>query len=145
MAPSDSRRFEQGEGAPTLLSEERLIELAGKAQTPAEHDALREHYLALAKRYEAQVEDHLAMARMYRANPNRRGGDPVTHCDRLVRIARDSAQEARAIATEHEQMAGASRYAAFTSLPGPAGPVSPTRQDREAPPAARGTRSRRFR
>ena len=105
VAPPDSERFDRGEGALALLPEAQLIALAGKANTPAEHGALQEHYLALAAQYESQTADHLAMGRMYRANPNRRGADPATHCDRLVRLSREAAGEARAIAAEHEQMA----------------------------------------
>src|SRR5262245_39766935 len=48
--PSDGARFQGGSGAPEP-TERELNALAAKASTPADHHALQEYFLTLAKRY----------------------------------------------------------------------------------------------
>jgi hypothetical protein len=109
--PSNSARFEGGEGARVVEVHDREIhDLAAKATTPADHRAIEEYFKSLEKRYNAEVSEHVAMAQAYRAAANRRGGgDPAAHCDRLVKASREAANEARAIAAEHEQAASVAR------------------------------------
>jgi hypothetical protein len=103
-APAESARFEHGEGAPAPTDQE-LRALAARARTPADHRALGEYFLTIAQRHTAEAEAHTWMAQAYRGNANRRGGDPAAHCDRLVKLSREAAEEARAAATEHTQLA----------------------------------------
>jgi hypothetical protein len=100
-APRGAARFEGGAGAPAPTAEE-LSALAAKASTPADHRALEEYFLTLAKRYTADAKDHVAMAQAYRGT---RIAQAAVHCDRLVTLSRDSAKEATEAAAMHKQRA----------------------------------------
>jgi hypothetical protein len=103
--PHGGAPFEGGAGAPAPTAEQ-LTALAAKASTPADHRALQEYFLTLAKRYTADANDHLAMAHAYRGT---RIAQAAVHCDRLVAVSRDEAKEATAAAAMHKQLAGAGR------------------------------------
>jgi hypothetical protein len=103
-APADATRFEHGEGAPAPTNEE-LVALAARARIPADHRALAEYFVTVAARHTADADAHARMAQAYRGMANRRGGDPAAHCDRLVKLSRDAANEARAAAGTHTQLA----------------------------------------
>jgi hypothetical protein len=98
--PLGSARFEDGKGAPAPTDRE-LNALAARARTPAEHRALEEYFMTLAARHTKKATEHTAMAQAYRGNANRRGGDPAVHCDRMTRLSREAAEEARGAAAEH--------------------------------------------
>jgi len=102
--PVDSARFEHGEGTPAPTDSE-LAALAARARMPADHRALAEYFATVAARHTADAETHSRMAQAYRGNGNRRGGDPAAHCDRLVKLSREAAAEARAAATQHTELA----------------------------------------
>ena len=105
VAPVDGLHFEAGEGARQPTDQElRLAAL--DARTPWEHAALEEYFVALAARRTAEANAHLAMAQAYRGNPNRRGGDPAVHCDRMAKQAREAAAKAEAAAFDHRQLVG---------------------------------------
>ena len=59
-APKDGARFHGGAGAPESTSKE-LDALAAKANTPAEHRALEEYFLTLAKRYSNEANEHVTL------------------------------------------------------------------------------------
>ena len=82
-----------------------VVELIVTAKTPAEHGKLSKQFAAESARYTAEADRHAAMAAGYRANPNRRGGDPAIHCDRFVQQMRDAATAARELAAYHERVA----------------------------------------
>jgi hypothetical protein len=103
--PRGAERFERGVGAPAATTEE-LTALAAKASTPADHRALQEYFVALAKQYGADVNDHLAMAQAYRSVQI---AQAAAHCDRLAALSRDEAKESNAAAATHTQLAGAAR------------------------------------
>jgi hypothetical protein len=103
-APTEGARFVHGEGAPAATDAE-LAALAARAQAPADHRALAEYFLTVAARHTANAEAHGRMAQAYRGAANRGGGDSASHCDRLVRLSRDAAAEARAAAAEHKELA----------------------------------------
>jgi hypothetical protein len=103
--PREGARFEGGAGAPEPTKQD-LSALAAKASTPADHRALEEYFLTLAKRYTADAEEHLAMAQAYRGT---RIAQAAVHCDRLVAVSRDSAKEAAEAAAMHKQLAGVAR------------------------------------
>jgi hypothetical protein len=99
--PADAARFEAGEGAPEP-TEVELTALAARAATPAEHRAVQEYFLTIAKRYTAEASEHTAMAASYAGT---RIAQAATHCNRLVAEARESAREATEAAAKHGQFA----------------------------------------
>ena len=103
--PLDSSRFQAGAGAPEPTDAE-LKAMAAKASTPAEHRALAEYFLTLAKRYTATADQHATLAQAYR-------GTKIAHAstihDHLARLARDSAKEATVAAEMHNQFATIAR------------------------------------
>jgi hypothetical protein len=105
VAPADGKRFEAGEGARKPTDRE-IGEAAANANSPADHRAIEEYFVTLAARRTAEANTHVAMAQAYRGNPNRRGGDPAAHCDRMIKLLREAATEAQAAAKEHRQLRG---------------------------------------
>lgn len=103
--PRDAARFEGGAGA-SKPTEQELNALAAKVSTPAEHRALAEYFQTLAKRYTADADAHVAIARSYRGTRIAQAAD---HCDRIVANARASAKEATAAADMHLQFANIAR------------------------------------
>lgn len=103
--PRGAERFEGGAGAPTPTTE-ALTALAAKASTPADHHALQEYFLTLAKRNAAEANDHVAMAHAYRGT---RITQAAVHCDRLAALSRDKAKEATEAAAMHKQLGGVAR------------------------------------
>jgi hypothetical protein len=103
--PRDAARFEAGAGAPGP-TEAELKALAAKAVTPADHRALEEYFLTLARRYTTEANDHATIAMSYRGT---RIAQAAAHCDRIVANARESAKEATAAAAMHGQLAGVAR------------------------------------
>ena len=104
-APTAGSRFEGGAGAREPTDQE-LKALAAKAGTPAEHRALEEYFLTLAKRYAADAKAHAATASTYRGT---RIAQASVHCDRLVALAQKEAKEATEAAAMHKQLAGVAR------------------------------------
>ena len=80
--PAGGARFEGGAGAPAP-TEQELNALAAKASTPADHRALEEYFLTLAKRYTAEANEHVAMANTYRGT---RIAQAAVHRDRLGQV-----------------------------------------------------------
>ena len=80
--------------------------MAAKASTPAEHRALEEYFLTLAKQYTADATEHATTANTYRGT---RTTQAAVHCDTLVRLSKDAAKEATAAAEMHKQLAGVAR------------------------------------
>jgi hypothetical protein len=103
--PPDAAKFHAGAGAPEP-TEKELTALAAKASTPAEHKALEEYFLTLAKTYTKEANEHVALAQAYRGT---RIAQAAIHHDRLATLAHDSAKEATAAAEMHEQLASVPR------------------------------------
>jgi uncharacterized protein with gpF-like domain len=103
--PAGGARFEGGAGAP-VPSEQELKAMAAKASSPAEHHALEEYFLTLAKRYTADATEHATTANTYRGT---RIAQAAVHCDNLVRLSKDAAKEATAAAEMHKQLANVAR------------------------------------
>ena len=80
--------------------------MAAKASAPAEHRALEEYFLTLAKRYTVDATEHATMANTYRGT---RIAQAAVHCDRLVKLSRDEAKEATEAAAMHKQLANIAR------------------------------------
>ena len=103
--PAAGARFEGGAGAPAP-TEQELNAMAAKASSPAEHRALEEYFLTLAKRYTADATEHATTANTYRGT---KIAQAAVHCDNLVRLSRDAAKQATAAAEMHKQLAGVGR------------------------------------
>ncbi|HEU4694801.1 MAG TPA: hypothetical protein VFS23_40820 [Vicinamibacterales bacterium] len=103
--PKDGARFQGGAGAPEPTSKE-LDALAAKANTPAEHRALEEYFLTLAKRYSNDANEHVTLAQTYRGT---RIAQAAAHHERLAGLSRDAAKEATAAAEMHKGLAGVAR------------------------------------
>lgn len=99
--PRGAGTFQAGAGAPAPTDAE-LDALAAKASTPAEHRALEEYFLALAKRYTAEAGNHSRLAQTYRGT---RIAQAAVHHDRLARLATDAAREATEAASLHKGLA----------------------------------------
>jgi hypothetical protein len=105
VAPVGAWRFEAGEGARQPTDRElRQAEL--NARTRTEHAVLEEYFGTVAADRTAEANTYTAMARAYRGNPNRRGGDPAVHFDRMARLSREAAMRAATAAFEHRRLAG---------------------------------------
>lgn len=95
----------QQTGSADLLTATQVRELAAKASTPAEHAQLRNHFTALAERYDADAKRHAALAKLP-GNPNRQvGSGYAMHHTRLSQAAGDMAKSARELTTFHGQLA----------------------------------------
>jgi hypothetical protein len=103
--PAWGGRFEGGAGAP-VPTEQELKAMAAKASSPADHRALEEYFLTLAKRYTADATEHATTANTYRGT---KIAQAAVHCDNLVRLSKDAAKEATAAAEMHKQLAGVGR------------------------------------
>ena len=103
--PRDAARFHGGAGAPEP-TEKDLNALAAKASTPAEHKALEEYFVTLAKRYTTTADEHVNLAQAYRGTKIAQAS--AIH-DHLARLARESAKEATAAADMHKQLANVGR------------------------------------
>ena len=105
QAPANSAQFENGEGAPAP-TDAQLRELSAGARTAADHRVLEEYFSGLAEKYTKDDRRHAAMAQGYRGHANDRSGSFAgwaVHCERLAKLSRESANRARAAATEHRQ------------------------------------------
>ena len=105
IAPAAGVRFQAGEGAPEPTKAE-LQAIAAKAVTPADHRALQEYFVTLARRYTSDANEHALIAQSYRGTRIAHAAD---HCERVVAKARESATEATAAAAMHEQLASLAR------------------------------------
>jgi hypothetical protein len=103
--PTAGARFEGGAGA-SAPTDQELKSMASKAATPADHRALEEYFLTLAKRYTVDATEHATTANTYRGT---KIAQAAVHCDSLVRLSKDAAKEATEAAAMHKQLAGIAR------------------------------------
>lgn len=99
--PRDGARFQGGAGASEPTGKQ-VTALAAKAGSPAEHKALEEYFVTLAKRYTAAAEEHVALAQIYRGT---KIAQAAVMQDRLAQLDRDTVKEATAAAEMHKQLA----------------------------------------
>ena len=104
VLPKGATELHAGKGAPEPTADQ-LHHLAMAARTRADHLALEEYFATLAKKNTAEADDHVTMAKAYRAGVRKGAYDPAVNCDRLARIAREAAKEATEAATLHQQLA----------------------------------------
>lgn len=104
VAPKGASAFQGGKGAPEPTAGQ-LHHLAMSASSRKDHLVLQEYFATLAKKSTADADDHATMAKAYRAGVRNGNYYPATHCERLVRLAREAAKEAAAAADLHRQLA----------------------------------------
>jgi hypothetical protein len=103
--PKGAAAFDAGAGAPAPTPEE-VKKLATAARTPADHHALQEYFLTLAKQKTAEANEHATTAQTFRVSGSRGSAEfAAMHCDNLAKLARDAAKEATASAELHRQLA----------------------------------------
>ena len=96
---------------PHELSKTEVKALLAKASTPQDHLRLAGHYEAKAKKLEAESEEHLDMAKMYRVKPtgseakHPMAADTAGHCEFLAESLGKAAKSFHALAKAHEEMA----------------------------------------
>lgn len=100
-APADGAGLARGTGARTPTADE-LAAFASKATAAGDHQLLAEYFSAVAQKYTAEADRHAAIAKSYRGT---KAASAAAHCERLVRAARASADEAKAAADMHRQAA----------------------------------------
>ncbi|HYE36922.1 hypothetical protein [Methylocaldum sp.] len=84
------------------------------AKTGADHQALADHYEAVARDMENKAEEHRQILAEFRKDPHDypreyKGGSFEAHCKRLIDIYERAAAANRDMAEDHRQMAGGAR------------------------------------
>ena len=105
-APPNSARFEAGYGAPAP-SEAYVQQLASGARTRADHLNLADYFTALAETETNKARTQTAAAQAYRGPISRPGSGAASHYDLMAERFRDKANQARAQAAKHRQLAQA--------------------------------------
>jgi hypothetical protein len=103
--PVAGARFEGGSGAPAPTDQE-LNAMAARAGTPADHHALEEYFLTLAKRYAADADQHVTLALTFQGT---KMASAASIHDHLARLSRASAKEATDAAAMHKSLANVER------------------------------------
>jgi len=106
----------QDSKASMTLSKKQLKDLIAKANTPADHEVIAQYYDAEAARYEADAKEHEDEASYYAGHqhpiatghsPNNYDHYMVSHCPAIAAKLKEAAQESRALAAGHREMAKA--------------------------------------
>jgi hypothetical protein len=103
--PAAGARFEGGAGAPAPTDQE-LSAMAARAGSPADHHALEEYFLTLAKRYAADADQHVTLALTFQGT---KMASAASIHDHLARLSRASAKEATDAAAMHKSLANVER------------------------------------
>ena len=104
----------QDSKANVTLSKKQLKDLIANANTPADHERIAQYYDAEAARYEADAKQHEDEASYYAGHqhPAAEGHSPnnypqymLSHCPQIAAKLKEAAQESRALAAGHREMA----------------------------------------
>jgi hypothetical protein len=104
-APAGGAAFQAGAGAPEPTGKE-VNAMAAKASTPGDHRLLEEYFLALAKRYTAEANQHTTWAQIYQGSRIATAA-PLHH--QAARSLRESARAATEAAAIHKSLAKVAR------------------------------------
>ena len=109
-----TQRFRRTESRASMLSRVRLCaalllltnrgvraRAAAKAAAAGDHRALSDYFARLAQRYRSDADGHTGMATLYRTG---RTAAMSNRCERLARLARGAATEARTAAEMHKKL-----------------------------------------
>lgn len=108
-------RLDAAEPQKATLSSKQVRELVAKANSAADHLKLARHYTAMAEKHEAEAREHAALADEYRRNPRASevkrpmAPDTASHCEYYAEHCRKAANEMRAMAKAHEELARSSQ------------------------------------
>ncbi len=99
--------------AETTISKKEVKALIKNAKTPSDHLRIAEYYRQEAARLNQEAKHHAEMAVLYKQNPpnaalEAKHGSAVegaSHCNRWAELSRKEAEEAKALATLHQNMA----------------------------------------
>jgi hypothetical protein len=96
------------------LTQSDLKSLVAKAESKADHERIAQHFDAEADRYDAEAKEHADLAAFYQKNtpsgtkyPG--GMKTFQHCDSVSKLLTQAAQDSRALASEHREMAKAAK------------------------------------
>ena len=91
------------------LTNSEVKALIKTAETKAEHERIAQYFEAEAAKYDAEAKDHAELAGIYqKSTPSAKPPGPsqtFNHCDSLSKSLQKAADDARALAAEHRQMA----------------------------------------
>lgn len=106
-APPDGARFENGDGAP-LPTDAQARAIVATADTPAEHRALEEYFVAIADQHAAAAERQMAKAQRTQASSMRSPAvvAAAVQFSEQARRSRELERDARAAADEQRRLAG---------------------------------------
>ena len=96
---------------PQILSKREVKLLLEKANTPAEHTKLAQHFRLKSEKLEAEAVEHAGMAKLYRSRPTASdvkrpmAPDTAAHCEYLSENLHKAANEAKALSIAHDAMA----------------------------------------
>lgn len=98
---------------PKHLSKKEVVALITTAKSPEDHLQLARYYKAEADRLDAEAKDHDELAAAYRksitsqaaATKNPMAPNTAAHCEYFAKSVREAAKAAREMAISHEQMA----------------------------------------
>jgi hypothetical protein len=92
-----------------LLTKDEVKHLVGTAETPQDHQNLAAYFTAKADQLDAEAKEHEDLARVYqKSTPSAKYPGPMqtfNHCDSFSKSLEKAAQDARKLATDHEEMA----------------------------------------
>jgi hypothetical protein len=104
IMPPGAAELHGGRGAPEPTAAElRKLELT--AWTRAEHLALHEYFLIVARKKGADADGYRRLAMGYRAAVRKGVYDPVTSYERMASLARKEAKKATEAGNRHRQLA----------------------------------------
>ena len=98
-----------------ILNKQDLKALIGNAKTAADHQRIAKHFDAKADELEAESKEHHELAAKYKANPTGQemkhpmSGQTAGHCQFFADDLHKAAVRARQMATDHREMAKASK------------------------------------
>lgn len=98
-------------GSEQPLTKKELKEAIAKASSPQDHRRIAAYYQKQAERMTKEATEHDELAAEYAKSPTAHtskhpmSGQTAEHCKYFAEAARKAAQEAKALANLHEQMA----------------------------------------
>ena len=91
------------------ISHKELKNLIAHAETKADHERIAQYFDAEAAKYAAEAKQHDELAAIYqKSTPSAKPPGPsqtFNHCDALSKSLQKAADDARALAAEHREMA----------------------------------------
>jgi len=89
------------------ISQKELKNLIAHAETKADHERIAQYFDAEAAKYAAEAKQHDELAGIYqKSTPSaKNASQSFNHCDSVSKSLQKAADDARALAAEHREMA----------------------------------------